>query len=475
MRIKIQSPITFQQVEKLPAVNPIVVRPPYREIGAPGQMISGGILRAVDYNPDLQPPRLYDTIDRMRNDGQVSGLMSALKLPLLNVDWRINPASDDAADVAIADWLYKNLGAMSNSFESVLYQVLLYLDYGCMPFETVWELDSQNLITLRKLAPRLPKTISYWHVDENGGLQYITQLAYKASSIQPVDIPISKLLLFTNNQEGSDYRGKSLLRPAYKHWYFKDRMYIIDAIAKERRAVGVDVGTLKGNDLTDEDESDLQYALMGLHAHEKQFFIEQEERYTYRIEGLQGRPLAILDSIEHHDRLILRSVLAEFIALGSQSGGSFALSRDKSSFFTMSLNAIGKHIADVFNRHLIPRWVDYNWSVNGNYPKLVYSRIDSRDIDALSNAIQKLQTSGFINPTSADEESLRDTLELPTVKREQEATGIPLNGNQLSAITTLFQRVGEGLIDKNTAKGILKAAFPFFTDELLQEIIGASE
>lgn len=469
MALKLRSPIVFQT----PAVNPAVTRRVIRgELGAPGQIISGGTLRTTDYNVDLQPPAIYDIYDRMRkSDGTVKGLMSAIKLPLLNVDWRIKPATESKQDTDIANWLeYKLFKMMSTSFDSLLYQILLYLDYGSMPFEIVWDLDNDGLIYVRKLAPRLPKTVTHWNVDEYGGLRSITQIAYKASIATPIEIPIEKLLVFINDQEGSDFRGTSLLRSCYKHWYMKERFYIIDAIAKERRAIGIDVGTMKGSDITDDDQSDLQSALMGLHAHEKQFFIEQEEKFTYRVEGIAGRPLPVLDSVEHHDKLILRSLLAEFIGLGG-GGGSYAMSRDKSSFFTMALNSIAKYIGNVFSRYLIPKWVDYNWTVD-KYPILVHSRIETRDVDALSRAIQNLSTSGFVNPISADEDSLRDILELPPVTREQEVTGIALNGTQLSAITTLFQRVGEGLISREQTPAILKASFPFLSDEQINSMCG---
>lgn len=478
--IKIQSPIVFSNThqfkqENLPVSKPASTRPEKRELGAPGQLLSGGKLLSVDYNVDLAPPEVYNIYDRMRkSDGTISGLMAALKLPILNVDWRVKPGSDDESDKAIADYIEDALENMSTSFENVLYQILLYLDYGSMPFETVWDLDDDNLVYLRKLAPRLPKSILYWNVDDKGGLRSITQAAYSSVGYQQVDIPVEKLVVFINGQEGADFRGTSLLRPAYKHWFYKEHFYILDAIAKERRAIGVDVGTLKGNDIDDDMERDMEYALMGLHAHEKQFFVEQDERFTYRIEGLNGRPMPILDSVEHHDSQILRSILAEFIAVGTGGGGSYALSRDKSSFFTMSLNSIVKHVANVFNRYLIPKWVAYNWTVDKkNLPKLEYSRIETRDVDMLSNAIQRLQVAGFISPTTEDEESLRDTLEMPHVDREQEVTGIPINGASLVAITNLMSSVGKNEVTLDQARGILTASFPFLTTEQIEGMLGA--
>lgn len=388
-------------------------RPPLTELGATGTQIFGGILQQQDYNPALNTPQSYDEYDKMRNDGQVRAALTAIKLPLLNADWFIEPASDSATDREIAERLERNLMAeMTVSWRDYLRQALLHLDYGSMPFEKVWRMED-GLVMLRKLAPRLPRTITQWQVDETGGLMGIQQYTATASGFIQATIPVSKLLLFVNDLEGSNYRGNSILRSAYKHHYYKDALYRVQAIALEKRTLGVDVGTLKGEARTDEHKTDLERALMSLHAHEKQFMVEIDEQVGYRVEGIgRGGVLDPMSAIEHHDVRIVRSILAEFLAMGTGSTGSLAMHKDKSAFFMMALGGIANQLSDTMNAHLIRPWVDYNWSVT-EYPQLRYSRLESRDLQTWADAVLKLSQAAVITADEDIEKEARSLLDLP--------------------------------------------------------------
>lgn len=390
------------------------------ELGSTGTTIFGGLVQSAEYNPELQGVAGYDIYDRMRlGDGQVRAALQVMKLPLLRSEWTLEPASDSAADKEIAEFIEYDLKHMSLSWNDWLRQVLLCLDYGNMLFEKVWELR-EGMIHLRKLAPRLPRTITKYVADKAGGLAGVEQQATTATSFQTVPIPVEKLLIFVHELEGSNWRGISMLRTAYKHWYFKDGMYRVDAIAKERRGVGVDVGTLKGAVDTPR-RSEAETALMSLRAHEKQFVVEiddEQDGFAYRVEG-QGRGgLAdSMSSIEHHDLRILRSILAEFLAMGEAGSGSLAMHRDKSSFFLMALGALADLVVDTANSYLIEPWVDMNYQVE-EYPKLVYSRLDRRDVKELAEAVAWLMDKGALSPTRETEEALRETLELPPLPDE---------------------------------------------------------
>ena len=56
-----------------------------------------------------------------------------------------------------------------------------------------------------------------------------------------VSIPASKLLVFTNDKEWDNYEWVSILRSAYKHWFYKDNFYKFDSIRQERLSVGIPV------------------------------------------------------------------------------------------------------------------------------------------------------------------------------------------------------------------------------------------
>ncbi len=394
---------------------------PTGEIGASGTNFFGGLLTQQDYNPDLQAPAVYDIYDKMRlGDGQVKAALTVMKLPILRATWTVEPASDGPEDRMIAEFLEADLMGMSLSWQTWLREALLHLDYGSMPFETVWELR-EGKVHLRKLAPRMPKTITNWLIDNHGGLSGIEQNASAGTGYEVVTIPVEKLLLFVNDQEGSNFRGTSVLRAAYKHWYLKDGLERVDAMAKERRGMGVDVGTLKGPNIDIDRQRKLERALMGLHAHEKQFFTEVEDEYTYRVEGIGGSGgiADALESIKYHAALIARSVLAEFLNMGSANTGSLARHISETELYLMALEAVADNVADTMSSHLLRRWVDYNWTVR-EYPRMKFSRLDTRNTESLAKAVHDLVQVGAMTPDLETENELRVALQLPEREEEEE-------------------------------------------------------
>jgi hypothetical protein len=123
------------------------------------------------------------------------------------------------------------------------------------------------------------------------------------------------MLVFTNDKEGSNFEGVSVLRSAYKHWYYKDNLYRIDGIAAERHAVGIPKFKMPAS--ADKDSKD-NIDSMGqrLYAQEQQY-VRLADGYDMTIEGLTGTIRDIMQSIQHHDRKIAEAVLADFIDLGA--------------------------------------------------------------------------------------------------------------------------------------------------------------
>jgi len=434
-------PLTIERSRPVAAVRSPAARPDTSELGAPGTQIFGGQLSALqDYNPDLQPPGCYDIFDKMRlSDGQVGAALAVIKLPILRAEWSVEPASDTAEDRMIAEFIERDLRSMTTSWQATLRQILLHLDYGSMPFETVWDVGDDGLVHLRKLAPRMPRSVLKWLIDENGGFAGIQQGAFKTSGWTLVDIPANKLVLFVNEQEGANFRGISVLRRAYKHWFYKDGMYRIDAIANEKRTVGIDIGVIKPG-ATDKAnlKTQLERALMTLHAHEKNYIVTDEENYEYKLEtgGARGNANAIMASIEHHDWHILRSVIAEFVGMGTGSTGSRAMHRDKTSFFLMALEATSDNIADAGSTYLLRPWVDFNWRVK-EYPRMRYSRLDTRDTQQLAQAVQQLVSVGALTPGEDTERELRTQLDIPEETRPFEAEPEPADGTEAAQIEQL--------------------------------------
>ena len=128
---------------------------------------------------------------------------------------------------------------VTQNFESVKENALLWLDFGCAAHEDLWHIDGDK-VRLRKLAPRLPYTFYRYHVDEDGeSLLYLEQYGYRGNDFVNVLVPAEKIAYFVNDMEGAYFYGRSVLRAAYQHWYIKSQIYRIDAISIERNGLGV--------------------------------------------------------------------------------------------------------------------------------------------------------------------------------------------------------------------------------------------
>lgn len=410
-----------------------VARPALRrELGQTGsktRVIVERETRAVadeEYNADLRGAELYRVVDKMRrSDTQIKAAGAIVKLPLLAADWHHEPASDDPRDIEIAEaldrWIIDG-DDMSTDFDDFLRHAFLALDYGFMAFEPVWDVFTdpvmgRPVVHPRKFAPRMPSSISEITLDDHGGLTGIIQASQNAGEAG-IFIPVRdaaanpSLLLFTNEKEGSNFRGVSIWRQAYRDWYEKDKFRRLNGIIIEKRGAGIDVATIKGTAGSDK-QTLARRLLQSLRTHQSEYVIETDD-FTYRTEGAGAAGvLDPLPSIKYCDLMILRGVLAEMQDIGSGALGGATAAGDKSTFLLMGLRAYGKMITGTYNRHFLPRLVDLNWPGVKQYPKLVHSRLDRRDAKLVADALAMLIPQGVIAPDDGIEDEIRELLDLP--------------------------------------------------------------
>jgi hypothetical protein len=227
----------------------------------------------------------------------------------------------------------------------------------------LWHIDGDK-VRLRKLAPRLPYTFYRYHVDEDGeSLLYLEQYGYRGNNFVNVLVPAEKIAYFVNDMEGAYFYGRSVLRAAYQHWYIKSQLYRIDAISIERNGLGVP--TIKqGPNVSAEDRKAAQNWVEMLAAHESTG-LSLPNGWEFLLTGTTGRIRDPQSSIQHHSEMIMRSVLANFLSLGTTQTGSRALGGSMRDFFYLSLEALSRKIDETISNTSIRRLVDYNYGAGG--------------------------------------------------------------------------------------------------------------
>lgn len=380
------------------------------EIGESGTQIFGGVINE-EYNAKLQGTTGIEVYDEMRkSDGTVAAAVKACSLPIRRAKWFIKPASEEKADIEIADFVrYALFEAQSIKWNDILRQSLLMLPLGVMVFEKVYKVASFNgkdRVLWDKFAPRLPKSIQAWETtDKKPGIQQRTVSGGLAS------IPMEKLIVLVNDREGDNWWGSSILRAPYKHWYIKNTLYKIDAIAAERQGLGVPKVKLPEG-FSEEDRAKAETILKNLRANEHAYIIEPHDYEITFMDMMAKTTRDVTESINHHNREITKSVLAQFLELGSTDSGSRALSTDQTDMFLQSEEAAANTLVDAFNV-AIQEIVNLNFDGTERYPELAYTGITRTNVANLASAYQTLTTAKGLKPGPNDEVYLRELLGLP--------------------------------------------------------------
>lgn len=385
-------------------------KPQMGEIGSssPSPYTSGFYKR--EYNKDLEGLNGLEIFNKMRSDGVIAGSLLLFKTPVYAANWFMKPASRDPFDVEVSDFVWKCLTEyMSITWTQVKLESMLMCDFGYYMFEKVWEqrkIDGVNRIILKKLAPRHPMDVKEWNFDANGGPNSVKMYRAMDLDIDEVTIPIEKLIVLTLNREANDITGRSMMRPMYKHWYFKEQLYKIDAIQKERHGIGVPIIKLPPN--FDEAAKTAANELgRNLRTNERAHVV-LPPGWEVMFAKLEGQPVDAIKSIEMHDKAIRESILASFLS------SETVTKEEDVGLFLKASRFVADSICDAFNLYVIPELVRYNFGKDAKVPRLSVRRIgEQADWRVMSFAIRSLVGAGIIRPDDRLEERLREEMDLP--------------------------------------------------------------
>lgn len=375
--------------------------------------------------PELQWPAAAAVYERIeREDGSASSVIDAIKLPLLGTPWRIEQG--DASD-EITEFVAQNLGLpIAGSEEKVpgrrkgrfswtkhLDEALDVTVYGHAFFEQTYRIDENDRTWIRKLAARPQGTITKINVATDGGLESIEQdRPWNGGRWEPKPIPVNQLVAYVRKQKPGIWTGQSVLRPAYKHWLFKDELMRIQAATARRNGMGVPVGTAASNDQAEVDQmADIaQQFKGGMNAG-----IGLAPDQKMELLGVSGNLPDMQQAINFHDKKIGEAALANFLNL--DRGGSYALAEVLVRTFNLAVNGLGGQIADIGNAHVIEDLVDLNWGEDAAAPKLVFDPIGSED-EFTAAALALLLNSGALDADETLKANVRQRLGLPSADPE---------------------------------------------------------
>lgn len=409
---------------------------PVVELGVTGTRISAGLVFEERIGR-LTSERMRETYRQMAdNDPVVGAILLAIEQTLRSVDWRVDP--EDGSDQARrdADFVWECMHDMSHTWQDFVSDVLSMLVYGWSAFELVYKYrlggNEESDPTLRsryrdgrlgwrKFGYRSQLTLWRWATDRWGGLRGLYQMDPNNPGRGAIFIPIEKLLLFRTKPAGGSPEGRSILRPAVRPWYFKKYLEEIEAIGIERDAVGIPkVKVPEGVDIFAPGNAQLLSALRSmiqdLRADKTSGVILPAGYDIELVGGAGSRTFDTAAVIARYDQRIAMSVLAQFIILGSERVGSYALASQHKDLFTVALDGWLAAIEQVLNQYAVRRLVYLNSM--STLPRITHEPILQPTLTELSAFLRDTVNVNLITPDLDLERWLRKRANLP-VRREE--------------------------------------------------------
>jgi len=416
--------------------------PDMMELGDTGLRRYGGYIYE-EFLPELSGTKATKVYKEMSsNDSTIGAILFAIDMLLRQVGWRVNPASQDQIDLYYANFIDTCTEDMSMTWEDTISEILSFLIYGWSYHELVYKIrlgknadSSRNSrfndgkIGWRKIPIRSQDSLYEWKFDQAGGLEGMWQTAFDFTKRY---IPMEKALLFRTALRKNNPEGVSVLRTAYRSWYFKKNMENLEGIGVERDLAGLPVAEVPPELLNPNAPpaqksilSQIKQILRNVRRDEQEGVIfpkaydeNGKDLYNFKLLNTGGsRQLDTDKIINRYDQRIAMSVMADFMLLGSQKTGSYALSSDKTDLFTTALTTWLDSIAATFNRYAIPRLFELNGFPTEKLPTLVHDDVRAVNLVELGDFITKLAGAGMpLFPDDELEKYVRQQGKLPQRK-----------------------------------------------------------
>lgn len=410
------------------------------ELGTTGLKQVGGVI-VEEWNPALYGERGIRAYKEMSEaDPTVGAVLFAIEMLIRQVEWSVEPSTEEAADKEKADFLWSCMNDLDKPWVNTVAEILTMLPFGWSVHELVYKVrrgpvgkepskHADGAIGWKRLPLRGQDTLLKWELDENENLVAFVQV--HPVTFRSIEIPAAKLVHFkTREKRGPE--GISVLRSAYRPWYFKKRLEEIEAIGLERDLAGLPVAYVPAAALSPSASAGQISTVAEIKKIVKRIKVNQQMGVVFPLDydsaGNQMYKLELLSAggsgaaarakgtdiaIRRYKQDIAMTVLADFIMLGHDKVGSYALSSDKTKIFASAMGAWLDTIADTLSDQAVPRLFALN-GIDGPYPRIAHGDIETPDLGQLADYISKLSTAGAITmPDEKLERHLRRVAALP--------------------------------------------------------------
>lgn len=398
---------------------------PTETIGAPGTAIYGGYVVENEVDSSLTDRERYKTFSQaLANTAVVAaGVRYALNL-IAGAEWTFEPSEDHAEGEEFAERADEMITKdPETSWARVVRRAAMYRFYGHSVQEWTAKRKEDGSLTFADIAPRAQITIERWDVATNG--QVLGMVQRNPQNQEEIYLPRGKTVYFVDDTLNDSPQGLGLFRHIVEPVKRLNRYEQLEGFGFESDLRGIPIGRAPYAELNARVEAgeitaaQARAAVAPLEAFIKKHvkkpdlgLLLDSQPFTttddatrpsgerkFHIELLDGSQNSLPEmakAIERVNLEIARVLGIESLLLGDGTGGSFALAKDKTSQFSLTIDATLKELAEGFAKDLL----DVLWMLNGwleeAKPKMTVEAVQYRSVQDITAAIREMANAGAL-------------------------------------------------------------------------------
>jgi phage gp29-like protein len=377
-------------------------------------------LGKVLINPDTvlsseakgQGLKLYEDLER---DDRVFSEMQKRKLAVVGKEWSIKPASDDAQDVKIAEFVENNFKEIK--FDRACEELLDGILKGFKPAEIMWDY-SEGDIWIKEYRGRDPRRFTF-------GLNNELRLLTRTNMLEGEEIPDCKFQLFRFGEKNNNPFGTGLGNKLYWPVWFKKNGVKFWAVFLEKFGQPTPWGKYPSGTIKDQQDK----LLDAIKSMQTDVGIITPDNMT--VELLEAARASSVDSYgkwgEFWNTAITLVILGQ-TATTVGTPGKLGAETERSEVRQEYVKADSDRLSEWLNEQSIKWLVDYNFGTPtrrslgvGGYPKFWKRTESPEDLESLSKVHQVILPMLDDVPT----QFIRDTYGIPKPGPDDELIIVP--------------------------------------------------
>lgn len=400
---------------------------PTESVGTLGTAIYAGNIVSVEKDPRLQGSEKWRTFGEILANVTIvaAGVRFFLNM-VSKAKWKAEPPEGSGAQgKELAERVEKILNGMETPLYRVVRKAAMFPFYGFAVLEWVARKGEDGVMEFADVENRPQSTIERWDTDVTGKVLAVLQRSPQTSV--EVAIPREKIVYLVDDSVSDSPEGMGLFRHIVEACARLRRYEQLEGFGYEGDLRGIPLvrapltalrEKVKAGTITKEDMNALLQPLrdfvtnhtknpsLGMLLDSEPFRNKDAAAspsgvFQWMVELLEGGEYSLEEvaaAIERVTMEIARVLGVEHLLLGSTTSGtgSYALSKDKSANFGLTIDATLKALREAFEKDLLgPLWLLNGWDEKLK-PTLITDTNATRDLEQLSAVIRDLSSAGVV-------------------------------------------------------------------------------